>query len=439
MPMVEVDQKRLDEKLRLEFNFNSNHLEGNTLTYQETKELLIKDITGIKEHTFRELDEMKAHDVALLMVKDWSVESESRPLTEQSIKNLNKVILIKPFWKDAITPEGQHTKRQIQVGDYKSFPNSVQLENGELFEYATPSDTPILMGELMDWYRNQISINELPTIAIAALFHYKLVKIHPFDDGNGRLARLLMNYILFCYKLPPVVIKSADKKNYLRALQKADAGDLEAFVEYIAEQFIWSLELSIQAALGEKLEEADDLDKQIELLKRKVKAGKILEKERSDEVMLEFVFPELNFFFHSLNAKLQNVKSMFVKCSISKEHEYEGGFGNTISTSVFETWESFIDQVSKGDEYCFNFNRDEGDTYDRVDYWLNLSGLLNLIVNNNFSFPFRLRASQFTYSIEFDEIGQLSLGYGQPSNQNRLADFSDLVRRHIQRTILDTV
>ena len=71
--MNEVSQSRLDKKLRLEFNYNSNHLEGNTLTYSETELLLIFDETK-GNHTHREYEEMKAHDVALQLVKDWATD-----------------------------------------------------------------------------------------------------------------------------------------------------------------------------------------------------------------------------------------------------------------------------------------------------------------------------------------------------------------------------
>jgi adenosine monophosphate-protein transferase FICD len=120
----------------------------------------------------------------------------------------------------------------------------------------------------MEWYRDEQTA--LHPVTLAAMFHYKFVCIHPFDDGNGRVSRLLMNYVLLAHKLPPVVIKSSDKQNYLHALHLADTGQYEAFIRYIAEQVVSSLEMAIKAAKGESIEEPDDLDKEIALLARQL-------------------------------------------------------------------------------------------------------------------------------------------------------------------------
>lgn len=258
--------KKLNKKFRMEFNYNSNHMEGNTLSYGETELLLMFDYTK-GNHQFREYEEMKAHDVAYQMIETWASDTE-RPLTEQNVKELNRIILIRPFWKEAQTADGQETRREIKVGNYKAYPNSVRLSNGELFEYASPTDTPILMHELMDWYRTEE--DGLHPITLAAMFHYKFVRIHPLDDGNGRIARLLMNYVLLRNGLPPVIIKSEDKAGYLRALHFADIGDYEPFIAYIADQAVWSLGISIKAAKGEDIEETSDLQKEIALLNRRL-------------------------------------------------------------------------------------------------------------------------------------------------------------------------
>ena len=266
LPMSPENQRRWDKKVRLEFNYNSNHIEGNTLTYGETELLLLFDETH-GSRPMRDYEEMKAHDVAFQKIKEWAADTET-PLTEQDIKNLNQIILVQPFWKDAITPDGQPTRRQITVGNYKTQPNSVLLSNGELFEYTAPQEVPIQMQELMEWYRDEQTA--LHPVTLATMFHYKFVCIHPFDDGNGRVSRLLMNYVLLAHKLPPVVIKSSDKQNYLHALHLADTGQYEAFIRYIAEQVVSSLEMAIKAAKGESIEEPDDLDKEIALLTRQL-------------------------------------------------------------------------------------------------------------------------------------------------------------------------
>lgn len=300
---------KLDKKFRLEFNYNSNHLEGNTLSYNETELLLIFDETK-GNHTLREYEEMQAHDVALKLIQEWAADIE-RPLTETNIKNLNKTILVKSFWKNAITPDRQETRREIKVGDYKEFPNSVRLTNGEIFHYASVTDTPILMGELIKWYRAEEEKKELHPVALAALLHYKFVCIHPFDDGNGRISRLLMNYVLFKNNLPPVVIKSAEKKKYLSALNSADAGDINSFIKYIAEQLEWSLELSIKAARSENIEDADDLDKELFVLKKELKGENVLNKMSSADNIADALENNIIPIFILLEEKCEVLKEFF--------------------------------------------------------------------------------------------------------------------------------
>jgi len=272
LPLKSEDEKRLKKKFRLEFNYNSNHLEGNTLTYGQTQLLLLFDKSS-GDVPVSDIEEMKAHDVALSLIEEMAKDNE-RPLTEQFIKELNKTILVKPFYKDAITADGAPTRKRIEIGQYKTSPNSVRLRNGEIHEYASPEETPSKMSDLMNWFRDNQDV--IHPVQLAAEFHYRFVCIHPFDDGNGRVARLLMNYILLKNGYPIVIIKSDDKENYLTALQKADTGDRSAIVEYIERQAIWSLEISIKAANGEEIDELGDIEKEIEILKReKLTSSKI--------------------------------------------------------------------------------------------------------------------------------------------------------------------
>lgn len=309
-PFNEDCKKKLEKKFRLEFNYNSNHLEGNTLTYGETELLLLFDQTK-GNHELRELEEMKAHDVALMMIKSEAAEKD-KPLTEKFIKDLNQTILVRNFWKDAVTQDGQSTRREIQVGEYKKYPNSVIQSNGEIFEYASPQETPMLMGDLVKWYNEEADKKEFSTVELAAILHYRYIRIHPFDDGNGRVARLLVNYVLYKNDLPPIIIKTAEKKEYLRALQQADAGDLWAFVNYMMQQSAWSLDLSIKAAKGEEIEDQDDWEKQLSLLKKGLgdKSNEVVKKsEESIKAVFENVVKP---FVAQLEDKVSQFDSLFM-------------------------------------------------------------------------------------------------------------------------------
>lgn len=330
LPLKPEDQQKLDKKFRLEFNFNSNHLEGNTLTYGETELLLLFDQTK-GGHELREYEEMKSHDVALKMVQEEASDIE-RPLTEQFIRQLNERLLVRPFYKEAITPDGQQTRKQVIPGQYKSSPNSVRLQNGEVFHYAAPDEVPALMSELVEWYNKHHS-TEHPLI-LASLLHYRFVRIHPFDDGNGRVARLLMNYVLLKQGYPMVVIKSLQKKNYLAALNRADVGDIEAFTEYIGKELLWSFDMWLKAAKGESIEEDDDLDKELSILKRQLnQQADLITTKRSKEAVLKVIDTSFFPMIRGLDEKITIIQDEFLEFSKRIEVTHLGQRGAIILES----------------------------------------------------------------------------------------------------------
>lgn len=310
-PMSRENEMNWWKKIRLDWNFNSNHIEGNTLTYGETTLLLIFDKTT-GDHELREYEEMKAHDVAIHIVKEWA-KDKSRDLTEGDIRELNKVILVQPYWKDAITSEGQPTRRQIKVGEYKEHPNSVRLKNGEIFEYTSPFETPIKMAELMQWYRNNDVAHPL---LLASQLHYDFIRIHPFDDGNGRVARLLVNYVLIKNDYPPIIVKATEKDKYLTALNKADAGDLDAFHEYMVDQLIWSLELAIKASRGEDLSEEGDFEKELQQMEVTLRNQKAEVIKRSPQLVLNLLEKSILPLTHAMYEKLIKFNSFFTEFEI---------------------------------------------------------------------------------------------------------------------------
>ncbi|MEO1626035.1 MAG: Fic family protein, partial [Bacteroidota bacterium] len=124
-------------------------------------------------------------------------------------------------------------------------------------------------------------------IATAIEFHYRFIRIHPFDDGNGRTVRILMNFILLTNGYPPVIIKTEEKETYFAALRQADAGLMDPFIDFIVSNLLVSLRLMLRAARGKSIEEANDLDKELRLLEQKLKErGPKVEMVRSREVLV---------------------------------------------------------------------------------------------------------------------------------------------------------
>ena len=220
-PLKEEDSIRLNQKFMLEFNYNSNHMEGNTLTYGQT-ELLLLFGKVIGEANMKDLEEMKAHNVGLKMMQVEAAE-KIHPLTETFIRQLHHTLLREDYTVYRRLPDGTTTSYVIHAGCYKTRPNSVITVTGESFEYASPEETPALMNDLVQWYNKAEVAGEMSPIELAAVFHYRYIRIHPFEDGNGRIARLMVNYILSRHNYPMIVIKTKDKANYLRALSAADA------------------------------------------------------------------------------------------------------------------------------------------------------------------------------------------------------------------------
>ena len=219
-PLSENDRARLSRKFTIDFNYNSNHIEGNTLTYGQT-ELLLLFGKVVSEAEMKDLEEMKAHNVGLRMMEVEAGEIH-KPLTETFIRQLHKVLIREDYTVYRTLPGGAQTSYTIHAGCYKTRPNSVITRYGDRFEYASPEETPALMGDLVAWYNEAEQCGGYTPAQLAALFHYRYIRIHPFEDGNGRIARLMVNYILARHHYPMIVVRSRKKSQYLEALHKSD-------------------------------------------------------------------------------------------------------------------------------------------------------------------------------------------------------------------------
>ena len=339
-PVKEEYQQRLDQKFMLEFNYNSNHIEGNTLTYGQT-EMLLMFGKAVDEANMKDLEEMKASNVGLKMVKEMAIDKE-QPLTEYFIRTLHKTLLREDYTVYRQLPDGTSTSYVVHAGQYKTRPNSVITATGERFEYASPEETPALMTDLLQWYNQAETEGTMTPIELASLFHYRYIRIHPFEDGNGRISRLMVNYILYRHGYPMIVVKSADKTNYLTALNRCDVAigpvpsdgahaelsQITPFVEYMNKCLVRSLEISIKGAKGESIEEADDWRKNL-----KTKYHNQLNKPEVTEVTEKKVKEEFSELLKHIDKELSEFYSVFTSVrwnpSIGKFYQHEEGYNYT--------------------------------------------------------------------------------------------------------------
>ena len=257
-PLSDRDRDMLSRRFTIDFNYNSNHIEGNTLTYGQTEILLLfGKIVG--EADVRDVHEMTASNVGLKMMKEEALLKET-PLTQHFIRTLHKTLLREDYTVYRTLPGGVHTSYVIHAGQYKTRPNSVITRYGDRFEYATPEETPALMSDLVDWYNDAEKSGKFTPIELAAIFHYRYIRIHPFEDGNGRIARLMVNYILTRHDYPMIVVRSRKKKEYLEALHRTDLTvgaapslgahaskrDIQQFLTYFRNLFIDEVSYYIQ-------------------------------------------------------------------------------------------------------------------------------------------------------------------------------------------------
>jgi len=182
----------------LELTYTSNAIEGNTLSAAETTLVIEHGITiggkPLKDHL-----EAIDHFAALHYVRD--LARLGTPLGETDIRNLHRLVMLRsnPDIAGAYADQGRFV-----------------VTNSGRHAFPSPAEIPALMGDLAGWLA---SAPLTPGTAFVA--HRRLVEIHPFNDGNGRTARLLMNLILLRGDYPPVAIRPADRPAYVGALQSA--------------------------------------------------------------------------------------------------------------------------------------------------------------------------------------------------------------------------
>lgn len=229
--------RNLEGWFTVELTYTSNAIEGNTLTRRETAVVIEKGLTvggkSLKEHL-----EATNHAKALDLVRGL-VKKKPSEIAARDVLAIHEVIL-------KGIDDGH-------AGEYRRVPVRI---SGSAVVMPNPRKVPDLMDEFHSWLSAR---HKMHPVALAAEAHYRLVSIHPFVDGNGRTARLLMNLLLMMNGYPPAIIRKRDRLAYLAALEKAQlGGSKDNYDRLIAKAAERSLDIYLKAVKGES--PADDLD-----------------------------------------------------------------------------------------------------------------------------------------------------------------------------------
>jgi len=206
--------KNLRDVYRVEWTYNSNAIEGNTLSLMETKVVIEEGLT-IGGKKLQEHFEVINHVEAISFIEEQV--QYNKPLTERTVKDVHYLILKNIDNHNA----GKYRSINVRISGSEHAPSHFLKNNED-------------MGELLTWYEQ--NKNDMHPVELAARFHFQFVYIHPFSDGNGRTARLLMNLILLSHGCPPAIVKAENSQRleYYKTLETASVKEeMEPFIDLI--------------------------------------------------------------------------------------------------------------------------------------------------------------------------------------------------------------
>jgi len=227
-PLSSEQSKNLQKVYDVDMTYHSNALEGNTLSYSETKLILEEGIT-INGKSMNEHLEVINHKEALDFIEEL-VTIPTQNLRESDILNIHRLILKSINSKEA--------------GRYRTQAVGVRKSDGDIYHFTDPIFVKEKMEEFVIWLQNS---NDLNSIQRASQAHFRFVSIHPFIDGNGRTARLIMNLILMQNGYVPSIIRVQDRSEYIQSIEKAQNNEpLDTFHKFIADSVEKNLDFYLE-------------------------------------------------------------------------------------------------------------------------------------------------------------------------------------------------
>jgi len=225
-PLPTSAVRKLKEQFQIEMTYNSNAIEGNSLTLKETF-LVINEGVTVRGKPLKDHLEAKDHHAALEYLYALIENDKRHTISEPLIRTLHQIIMQETDKEWA----GQYRNANVVIaGASHTPPNALEV--------------PHQMRDLIGWLSAQK--NKLHIVELSALLHHKLVHIHPFFDGNGRTARLVMNVLLMQAGYPLVAVLKNDRKKYYTVLEKADGRNSEPLVKFLAQSIERSLDIYLK-------------------------------------------------------------------------------------------------------------------------------------------------------------------------------------------------
>lgn len=228
-PLPPAAVARLNDQLTVEWIYNSNAIEGNTLSLQETRLILETGLT-VGGKSLREHFEVTNHREAIRYVE--ALVDGNEPVTAFRVRQVHRLVLA------GIDDDS--------AGHYRILP--VRITGS-----AHVPPEAWLVGQCMDDWQTWLTgeARALHPVARAAEAHHRLVAIHPFLDGNGRTARLVMNLLLLQEGYPPAIILRVNRRQYYRVLARSDGGNVAPLVNFVGRAVERGLTLYLEACTPE--------------------------------------------------------------------------------------------------------------------------------------------------------------------------------------------
>lgn len=164
----------------------------------------------------------------------FSFVKDERPLSEHFIRSMQAQFTAQQEYTEGITEDGRLTRVPLVRGEYKKWPNNPKRPSGEIHQYCPPEIVQEEMERLVAWYLK--AQEKTPPELLSAWLHHRFTYIHPFQDGNGRVARALASLVFLKAGLFPLVLRDSDRLEYIDALERADSGDIGPLVALFAKR-----------------------------------------------------------------------------------------------------------------------------------------------------------------------------------------------------------